>query len=48
LGEVADNLIGHFVEQVRGSGSSWIDIGKSISVTKQAPHATPRCAIIPT
>ncbi len=36
LGEVADNLIGHFVDQARRSGASWSDIGKSMGVTKQA------------
>jgi hypothetical protein len=36
LGEVADNLIGHFVDQARRSGASWTDIGKSTDVTKQA------------
>ena len=27
LGEVADHLIGHFVDQARRSGASWTDIG---------------------
>jgi Clp amino terminal domain, pathogenicity island component len=36
LGDVADNLIGHFVDQARRSGASWTDIGKSMGVTKQA------------
>src|ERR1700722_15106241 len=36
LGEVADPLIGHFVDQARRSGASWTDIGKSMGVTKQA------------
>lgn len=36
LGEIADHLIGHFVDQARGSGASWTDIGKSMGVTKQA------------
>ena len=36
LGEVADHLIGHFVDQARRSGSSWTDIGRSMGVTKQA------------
>ncbi len=36
LGEVADHLIGHFVDQARRSGASWTDIGKSMGVTKQA------------
>jgi hypothetical protein len=36
LGEVADHLIGHFVDQARRSGASWTDIGKRMGVTKQA------------
>ncbi|MFI1581583.1 Clp protease N-terminal domain-containing protein [Embleya sp. NPDC020630] len=36
LGEVADHLIGHFVDQARRSGASWKDIGASMGVTKQA------------
>lgn len=36
LGEVADHLIGHFVDQARRSGASWTDIGGSMGVTKQA------------
>jgi ATP-dependent Clp protease ATP-binding subunit ClpA len=36
LGEVADHLIGHFVDQARNSGASWTEIGKSMGVTKQA------------
>ena len=36
LGEVADHLIGHFVDQARRSGASWTEIGKSMGVTKQA------------
>jgi ATP-dependent Clp protease ATP-binding subunit ClpA len=36
LGEVADHLIGHFVDQARHSGASWTDIGKSMGVSKQA------------
>jgi hypothetical protein len=36
LGEVADHLIGHFVDQARRSGASWTDIGRSLGVTKQA------------
>ena len=36
LGEVADHLIGHFVDQAHRSGASWTDIGKSMGVTKQA------------
>ncbi|WP_225726162.1 MULTISPECIES: Clp protease N-terminal domain-containing protein [unclassified Nocardia] len=36
LGEVADHLIGHFVDQARRSGASWTDIGASMGVSKQA------------
>jgi Clp amino terminal domain, pathogenicity island component len=36
LGEVADHLIGHFVDQARRSGASWTEIGKSMGVTRQA------------
>jgi hypothetical protein len=36
LGEVADHLIGHFVDRARRSGASWTEIGKSMGVTKQA------------
>src|SRR5256884_9825985 len=36
LGDVADHLIGHFVDQARGSGASWTEIGRSMGVTKQA------------
>ncbi|MEU2147197.1 ATP-dependent Clp protease ATP-binding subunit, partial [Streptomyces globisporus] len=30
LGDVADHLIGHFVDQARRSGASWTDIGRSM------------------
>ncbi|MCX2184478.1 ATP-dependent Clp protease ATP-binding subunit [Streptomyces sp. SKN60] len=36
LGDVADHLIGHFVDQARRTGASWTDIGKSMGVTRQA------------
>lgn len=36
LGDVADHLIGHFVDQARRSGASWSEIGKSMGVTRQA------------
>jgi ATP-dependent Clp protease ATP-binding subunit ClpA len=36
LGEIADHLIGHFVDQARKSGASWTEIGKCMGVTKQA------------
>ncbi|TSD98193.1 ATP-dependent Clp protease ATP-binding subunit [Skermania sp. ID1734] len=36
LGEVADHLIGHFVDQARRSGASWTEIGASMGVSKQA------------
>ncbi|GAA1427254.1 Clp protease N-terminal domain-containing protein [Microlunatus lacustris] len=36
LDDVADSLIGHFVDQARRSGASWTDIGRRMGVTKQA------------
>ncbi|APE37501.1 Clp protease [Nocardia mangyaensis] len=36
LDEVADHLIGHFVDQARRAGASWTDIGTSMGVSKQA------------
>jgi hypothetical protein len=36
LGDVADQLIGHFVDQARRSGASWSAIGEAMGVTKQA------------
>jgi len=36
LGDVADHLIGHFVDQARRSGASWTEIGGAMGVTKQA------------
>ncbi len=36
LVEVADSLIGHFVDQARRAGMSWTEIGRSMGVTKQA------------
>jgi Clp amino terminal domain, pathogenicity island component len=36
LGDLADHLIGHFVDQARRSGASWTEIGKSMGVSKQA------------
>ncbi len=36
LGDIADHLIGHYVDQARHSGASWTDIGASLGVTKQA------------
>ncbi|MBP2367060.1 Clp protease N-terminal domain-containing protein [Pseudonocardia parietis] len=36
LGEVADHLIGHFVDRARRSGASWTEIGRSMGVSKQA------------
>jgi hypothetical protein len=36
LGDQADHLIGHFVDQARRSGASWSQIGASMGVTKQA------------
>src|ERR1700760_3246235 len=36
LGELADHLIGHFVDQARRSGASWTEIGEYMGVSKQA------------
>lgn len=36
LEQLADALIGHFVDQARGGGASWSDIGRSLGVSKQA------------
>ncbi len=36
LGDVADHLIGHFVDRARRSGASWTEIGVGMGVTKQA------------
>ena len=36
LDEVADHLVGHFVDEARGAGFTWTQIGEHIGVTKQA------------
>ncbi|MFW0796941.1 Clp protease N-terminal domain-containing protein [Gordonia sp. CPCC 205515] len=36
LGDLADSLIGHFVDQARRAGASWTEIGSSMGVSKQA------------
>ena len=36
LDELADHLVGHFVDQARRTGASWAMIGQSMGVTKQA------------
>ncbi|WP_027343773.1 Clp protease N-terminal domain-containing protein [Hamadaea tsunoensis] len=36
LDELADHLVGHFVDQARRSGASWTMIGQSMGMTKQA------------
>jgi hypothetical protein len=36
LGDLADHLIGHFVDQARKTGASWTEIGQFMGVTKQA------------
>lgn len=36
LGELADHLVGHFVDQARDAGASWAEIGDALGVTKQA------------
>jgi len=46
LDELADHLIGHFVDQARKTGASWTEIGQSMGVTKQAAQKrfVPRAA----
>ncbi len=36
LDELADHMVGHFVDQARRGGASWTMIGQSMGVTKQA------------
>ena len=36
LGETADSLVGHFVDQARKAGASWSEIGRSLGTSKQA------------
>ncbi|TCO56611.1 Clp protease N-terminal domain-containing protein [Actinocrispum wychmicini] len=36
MNELADHLIGHFVDRARHSGASWTEIGQNMGVTKQA------------
>jgi hypothetical protein len=36
LGALADQLLGHFVDQARRTGASWAEIGRSMGVSKQA------------
>lgn len=36
LGILSDELLGHFVNEARGSGASWAQIGERLTVTKQA------------
>jgi hypothetical protein len=36
LNRLADELIGHFVDEARRAGASWTEIGQSLGVTKQA------------
>src|SRR5258705_12596211 len=38
LSGLADQLVGHFVDEARQAGASWADIGAEIGVTKQAAH----------
>jgi hypothetical protein len=35
---LADQLIGHYIDEARQAGLSWADIGAEIGVTKQAAH----------
>jgi hypothetical protein len=36
LDDLADHLVGHFVDQARRAGASWTEIGVGMGVTKQA------------
>lgn len=36
MNELADHLIGHFVDRARHAGASWTEIGQNMGVTKQA------------
>lgn len=36
LDEVADHLVGHFVDRARRDGASWTEIGQRLGVSKQA------------
>jgi hypothetical protein len=36
LGDIADHLVGHFVDEARKAGASWTSIGRSLGVSKQA------------
>jgi hypothetical protein len=36
IGELTDALLGHFVDQARGGGCSWTQIGEALGVSKQA------------
>ena len=35
---MGEDLVGHFVEQARGAGASWAQVGEQLGVTKQAAH----------
>jgi hypothetical protein len=50
LGDIADHLVGHFVDQARRSGASWTDIGRSMGVSKQAAQKrfVPKASTEPT
>jgi hypothetical protein len=41
LGDVADHLIGHFVDQARRSGASWSDIGRSMGAASRPRRSAP-------
>jgi hypothetical protein len=36
VGELADDLVDHFVQRARATGASWAEIGQAIGVSKQA------------
>src|SRR5437660_4099676 len=38
LTALADELVGHFIDDARQRGSSWAQVGREIGITKQAAH----------
>src|SRR2546430_8247258 len=38
LTALADELVGHFIDDARERGSSWAQVGREIGITKQAAH----------
>src|SRR5919202_6020699 len=38
LTALADELVGHFIDDARQRGCSWAQVGREIGITKQAAH----------